>query len=327
MSRACGFWIPYRCVAPICEDTDTVPQLILQRRAHSSHTFKKTKQTKENTALIQAVQWGRSQRAPSVQLEDGPDFHLLVHPHHTGTCSCMYGGPCSLSCKEQHVDLPSAPPPAFSLQILKASAGEAAHTHPKSFPLLRSVFDLALQAFVNVCLTSSFLVAQLPEQARAVSNLLDAHLRRLPTCCTWTPNPPAPLHHTKFDTACSSLDRPAGARPIPIDPRCVQRRPPDTVSLPILKVSSSGPSLAVAYLKFHQVELPVHQLLHYDRDQSLVVVHLNELPQLRHHIHPTAPLDALIHDLDDVLFLLQVRSELQGADLVVACSKERAGTL
>ena len=39
-------------------------------------------------------------------------------------------------------------------------------------------------------------------------------------------------------------------------------------------------------------------------DRCLVGVHLDELPQRRHHLPSAALIDALIHDLDEVLFLL-----------------------
>ena len=45
-------------------------------------------------------------------------------------------------------------------------------------PLLRSVLDLALHVFVESQLSSSLLIVQLPKQARALPDLLDAHLLR-----------------------------------------------------------------------------------------------------------------------------------------------------
>ena len=58
-------------------------------------------------------------------------------------------------------------------------------------------------------------------------------------------------------------------------------------------------------------------------DQGLVVVHLDELPQGRHHLPPAALHDAFINDLSEVLLLLQVCQELQGDNHVVACTQRR----
>ena len=63
----------------------------------------------------------------------------------------------------------------------------------------------------------------------------------------------------------------------------------------------------------------------HDRDQHLLVVSRNELPQGRHNPPPASPaafVDAIENDIDEPLLLLQVRQERQRADQIVAHSQE-----
>ena len=69
--------------------------------------------------------------------------------------------------------------------------------------------------------------------------------------------------------------------------------------------------LDLSFFDVHQVESCAHRLHHHtmliqqlDGDRCLVGVQLDELPQRRHHLPSAALIDALIHDLDEVLFLL-----------------------
>ena len=81
-----------------------------QRNPPPSSTVKKA----QGNSLIHAVHLCGSQRASSAQLENGLDYHLLLHPHHTGTNFCMYGWPPAWSSSVQHVEHPSAPPSSLS---------------------------------------------------------------------------------------------------------------------------------------------------------------------------------------------------------------------
>ena len=60
-------------------------------------------------------------------------YRSQKHDHHTATSSRMYGGSTSCSFNEQYVEVPSAPPAGVFPHILRASAGNAAHTSHKSF--------------------------------------------------------------------------------------------------------------------------------------------------------------------------------------------------
>ena len=295
MSRACGFWIPDRCVAPICADTDTVPQLILRSRAHSSHTFKgRSRQNRQKKTPLSFKQCNGAEASvlPQCNLRIAPTticLFTLTTQEHVPACTV-----------DRVLCLAKSSTSSCPLLLLRLFPCKSWKRRPEKLPTLtpspsRScVLFLTWPFRLSSTYVSRALFLSLSFQSRPVRSPISL----MPTFFAASQLVVHGLQILLLLFIIQSLTQRAPvwidqrARPIPIDPSCVKRRPPDTVSLPILKVSASGPSLTVAYLKFHQVELPVHQLLHYD---------LNELPQLRHHIHPTALLDALIHDLDEFL--------------------------
>ena len=62
-----------------------------------------------------------------------------------------------------------------SFGVLSTSPSRHQLVTPSMHTVLCSVVDLAIQVFVEVCLTRAFLLAELPKQARANPDLLDAH--------------------------------------------------------------------------------------------------------------------------------------------------------
>ena len=126
-------------------------------------------------------------------------------PIHQQGSSCK---PPSWSSEEQYVELRSAPPSTYlSLYTLRASVREATHASHKFFRscvlLLTCLFHVSWK-HDSPALTAK---QALPTFLCPLSSPPPA--RR----CTWTSNPPCPLHHTESGTARTSLKRPSSVPP------------------------------------------------------------------------------------------------------------------
>ena len=151
----------------------------------------------------------------------------------------------------------------------------------------------------------AFLVTRLAKQARALSNLLVAHLP-----CSL---PEYVLHGHPILLLNPIIQRLTQRTSVRVDQTRAPRVPIDlrgvhegfvTLFSPALTVTSSGPCLTFCTWKVCCVKGRTHHLFHHampvrrlDLDQGLVVVDLNERPQ-RHH---AAFLDADKNDFDEVL--------------------------
>ena len=149
----------------------------------------------------------------------------------------------------------SSCPLIFALHILKASAREAAHTSHESFRSCVLCLTWPFRSSSKIGLSCAHSRAQRPEQA---CSPLQHHGAR----CTWSPTPPARLHHTTFGTAHSNPNQPVEGPLVSIDAQSALfwalAFAPGKISL-----SNAGPPL-----------LSPRQL---DQDQGLVVVDFNEL--------------------------------------------------